>query len=243
MSGKPRKLIFCSGMARSASTWSFNACRLLASKVEEAPRVFSAFAQTPEVLDSYLDEFSDGSTVVILKFHRSSERVFNLLADGAALNVFTFRNPLQAIASARDIFKLDLPTVLGSVQSSLIDMERYQGLPGTLFLSMRDIVSSTRTATCRLAQHLNFEFDPADIDEVAALTSARRVAAVTNAPGFARQEALVDMGFSRYDPVTHLHVGHIRRGLKRDSHEHLSDKEMAICQEALARWFPNYMSW
>lgn len=241
--GKARKVIFCSGMARSASTWSFNACRLLALKLEEESHVFSAFAETPDLLDRYLDDLPDQCTVAILKFHRSSERVFKLLADGTALNVFTFRNPVEAIASARDIFKLDLQTVLGSVRASLVDMDRYRELPGTFFIGMRDLGGSPDAATRRLAAHLEFTLNPADIAEVAELTSVARVAAITGSPDFARQKSLVDIGFSRHDPVTHLHVGHIRRGLARDSGEHLSDEDMAICREALARWFPEYTAW
>jgi hypothetical protein len=234
--------IFCSGMPRSASTWSYNVARLLTMKRQNS--VWANFADTPETLDKQLGEAEkQHETVAVFKFHKASERVMQLLQAGIAVNVFTYRHPLAAIASWREIFGLPLDIAVRVTTDALRDMDRYRRLPGTLFVAMRDVVQSGYAATERVASHLGYSsLSPEQIAEVACTTSTDQMAKMAESLRVSKTR-LIDVGFTRYDPVTHLHVGHINRGLDRNYRHDLTEDEIAICRAALQPWFPAYESW
>lgn len=235
--------IFCGGMPRSGSTWSYNAAKLLAAEAQKGRPVAALFAASPEEIDAALDEPRQPGATVILKFHKASERIFTMLASGEASNVFTYRHPLQAIASWREIFGFDLDAALQVMRDALIDMDRYRSAPGTVFVSMQEIIETVEIATTRLAAHLGLTLDKAVLDDIARRTSTERMAEIARSLTRWPEEALIDVGHSRYDPETHLHLGHITRGLARDYQATLSLEEQALCETALAEWRFAFEHW
>jgi len=157
--------------------------------------------------------------------------------------VFTYRHPLQAIASWREIFGFDLDAALQVMRDALIDMDRYRSAPGTVFVSMQEIIETVEIATTRLAAHLGLTLDKAVLDDIARRTSTERMAEIARSLTRWPEEALIDVGRSRYDPETHLHLGHITRGLARDYQATLSLEEQALCETALAEWRFAFEHW
>jgi hypothetical protein len=234
--------IFCSGMPRSGSTWAYNATKLLVARRDDG-RVVALYADTPDLVDEALIAPRRDGTTVVLKFHKASDRVFDMLATGAALNVYTYRHPLQAIASWLEIFGFNLDGAIEVMRESLRNMDRYRELPGTLLVSMEEIVVDARTATARLAHHLHIRLADPALRDIASRTSIARMAEIARSLEHWPDAALVDAGHSRYDPETHLHIGHITQGLARDYRTTLSAEDEARCSDAFAPWRAIFERW
>ena len=92
-------IIFCSGMPRSASTWSFNVCRLILQAVSREYR--ADFVGENEKVDQYLQEKNVLSQNLdfLLKTHIPGSFALELIESRQAKNICTYRDPRDSICS------------------------------------------------------------------------------------------------------------------------------------------------
>jgi hypothetical protein len=237
-----QRLIFCSGMPRSGSTWSYNVSKMLLAKDGTGAGIDADFATSPAQVAEKLKSWN-GVNPLVLKFQKAPEQVFTMLANDEAFNVFTYRHPLQAIASWREIFRLETSQAIEVMCEALSDMDRYRSLPNSLFIPMHEIVESTPQAVEKLAFHLRIDVDPNTLLDLSQKTSLESMREISMALATRSPTTLVDVGHSRYDPETHLHVRHVTQALMRDYRSVLSQAEQEMCSSALAKWHSTFASW
>src|ERR1044071_4352147 len=96
-----RRLILCTGMMRSGSTWSFNVCRLLAQVAarQEGLPFWSGYL-TLEQCEQFLTQ-SDGNFPgpTVIKAHGIGTVAQRYLKNGQAQAICTFRDPRDSVVS------------------------------------------------------------------------------------------------------------------------------------------------
>src|SRR6476660_8314714 len=94
-------LVFCTGMLRSGSTWSFNVCRLMGKVIagRERKPMWSGYLMAEETGAFFNQVENDRPGPTILKIHKLTPRGLDLLHSGGAKAVCTFRDPRDCVAS------------------------------------------------------------------------------------------------------------------------------------------------
>ena len=61
--------IFCSGMPRSGSTWSYNVCRYLLKALRPEQSLVAGFFGEGPAAEDYVDEHQSLDDILLIKFH------------------------------------------------------------------------------------------------------------------------------------------------------------------------------
>ena len=95
------RAIFCTGFRHSASTWSYNVCRLMESAVakQENCRLLLGFSEMDR-LDKILIREKDTDCRLVYKVHVPGEEVKKWIREGKAKNITTIRDPRDCVRSA-----------------------------------------------------------------------------------------------------------------------------------------------
>src|SRR5579885_1643920 len=145
-------IIFCAGMPRSASTWSFHvAMRLLRAHAPDA-RIDSGFFEN---FIEWAVQKQDNCDHLVAKCHAIDRSAVLLLHLGAAKAIYTYRNPYDAIASARNMFGLSFEDSLGLIRESLRLYENELSPASTLSIAYEEIVERPLSVIGRIAAWLD----------------------------------------------------------------------------------------
>ena len=237
-------IVCCSGIMRSASTWSYNVCRELA--VRAATRRSEALAlgfsnDTDRTLAGWLRQARERDLVMrgVMKAHVIGPRTRAGIARGRVGNVFTIRDPRDAMASML-LFGQEKSE---AEKSDLIEAYRQvldQGLAflddgHSLVVRYEEMVGDPRTQIRTIARYLHTQVTQADIAAIDAATGTRNAAAVV-----ARLEAEAEPGVDHFDAVTNLHVSHLHGGIVGRWRRELSPEFAARLQEAFGPYLQAY---
>src|SRR5437764_9299821 len=148
-------LIFCSGMMRSGSTWSFNVCRLLAQVAARQHNLpFWSGYLTLEQCEQFLAHASrkfPGPTVV--KAHGLGPIALRYLALGQATAICTFRDPRSCVASLMQFSNVSFAVACGRILEGLRMLDQYPR-QHTLFVRYEQIVNEPLTQIREIGAHL-----------------------------------------------------------------------------------------
>ena len=239
--GMPR-FVFCSGMPRSGSTWSFNVCRRLLHNAAGAERVFADYVGEGKKLDEHINRNGELQKIQIIKFHYPSQRIVNLVADDVAKNVFTIRHPLDAIASAKDVLRLPFDVALHKIKRSLEAFDVWREKSSSLFVYFDDIMADSKRQTRRVADYLGLTADDAVIERIAEETSFERARATAEKLASMPKERLAWRDGFYYDAETLYHIGHAPKGTARDWRTELSADEQRVAKAELAPWLASWFA-
>lgn len=234
------RLIICDGMPRSASTWSYNVCRLIAAEIAGSAEIHVGFTNTPG--SAYLEHRSEARAFV-LKSHALDGSAEMLLREGMGRAIYTYRNPHDAVASHMAMFGSNFADALGSIQKSL-RVFRFHLDTGTAFLLPYDYVTwRTSSAVSDVAGYLGAELASDVLDRIAdtcSFANVKRTSAhIANCP-----DANVIEGERIYSKLTLLHQDHIRDGSSGYGKSRLSEEQRAAvygaCEAELGSSYLNY---
>ena len=151
-------VIFCSGMTRSASRWSYETCQELEK------------LRTPieEISIGYVDEdasYVDANLVGI--YHRRGTSIFHshafgkrsvrMILAGLAKNVYTYRDPRDSIASSMRITGSDIECVFSNIHTSLVLSNLFFSDGYSLLLPFSDVMDDPIGMTAKIAKYLDFD--------------------------------------------------------------------------------------
>lgn len=203
-------IVFCSGMPRSASTWSYNVCRLL---LQQADRLgFAGYVGEEQAVDTYLRNY-EGTGDLVIKAHLPGEFALSLIQSNQAKNIYTYRDPRDSICSR-----------LGFDQNSHFDQVLlnqlavwhlycwYRDNSETLFINYDEVMQSPHLIIKQIADYLNVELTPLDyeaIDQETNLEHSRKIA--DSVAQLGEKQAFQAIGHA-VDRTTLLHAGHISTG-------------------------------
>lgn len=210
-------------MIRSGSTRSFNICRLLLERAGKLDRTVAGYVGEGEAADRVLEQLDAESQDVLLKMHNPGPYAEQMIREGRAKDVYTHRDPRDAIVSAHRIWNWSIEDAIGSLATIMPVFERRWQSNNTLFIAYSDIVAHSDVVVRRIADYLGIHVDTATEASISAATSmeaARKAASDPATPVHHKFD-------SHYDPVTLLHKGHIRDGRSGYWRQHLSEDQAA----------------
>jgi hypothetical protein len=201
-------LVFCNGMARSASTWSFNVVVRLLRRASPG----AIHAGYDENLHRFSQMTPAAAAHAAVKCHSLDRTGLMLIQVGAAKVVFTWRDPVDAVASFMIMFNTDFEKAF-KVISDAIDLYHFHRRHGGLTLGYEDIVTRPADCIAQIADYLDLPLDDACAADIAEANSMKRmrqkveeISSLDYGPRLIRR----DRGL--YDPETLLNVDHIRHG-------------------------------
>jgi Sulfotransferase domain len=222
-------IVLCNGMPRSASTWSFNVCRLLLHELRPDATLCGRYHENiAEVIDPLRGSYDH----VVLKCHFLDERGRELCRSGVARTVYTHRDPFDAIYSAMVMFQHSFEDALDSVRRSLELFEFHCANGNAHIVDYHAIVRTPKKAIAMLAAYLDLNASPEGVKRIAAETSIDAMKAIAGQVGRERQGVCTPR--SVYDPETQVHRDHIRDGRTGHGRKLLSPDQLRRADEVLA---------
>lgn len=222
-------IVLCNGMPRSASTWSFNVCRLL---LQDLRPQASLCARYHENIAEVIDPLSGSYDYVVLKCHFLDERGRELCRLGVARAVYTHRDPIDAIYSAMIMFQHTFEDALDSIRRSLELLEFHRSNGNAHIIDYHAIVRTPKKAIAMLATYLELDAGKDAVEQIAAETSMYAMKVIAGQVGHQRRG--VRTVRSMYDPETHVHRDHIRDGRTGHGRKLLNDEQLRRADQVLA---------
>ena len=231
-------LVLCTGIVRSASTWSFNVCRHLG--------MFRARQQQQPFSSGYVGEADlereievglrriEGPTV--LKAHGIGPRAVAALRDGRAQGVCTFRDPRDCVASDLAFRKLDFDPAVRRVSQNLTYLGFYRAARRTLFVRYEDMVADPLRQVTRIAAHLGVDAGPIDLRRIDATTSLSSARAISAGLSHRPSDEVAWSESRRVDVATQLHENHIHSGRVGRWRDELSADQQAELNDVFHPW-------
>lgn len=201
-------IVLCTGMPRSASTWSFNVCVRLISHSHADARLYTGFDDDLMASMQDLDKEYDH---MVLKSHRLDRLGRNLVMLGAAKAVYTHRDPEDAIASYMVMFERSFDEALTAILDSVALFNFHSRCGNCALISYESIVRESFGAVARVQTYLGLENSPDVVRTIAAETSMAAMKDLAARVG-EDSNSLVCLGNLTYDRHTLLHRNHIRNG-------------------------------
>jgi hypothetical protein len=230
-------IVLCNGMPRSASTWSFNVCRLL---LQELRPEATLCARYHENIGEVIDPLCGSYDYVVLKCHFLDERGGQLCRSGVARTVYTHRDPFDAIYSAMVMFRHSFGDALDSIRRSLELLEFHRANGNAHIVEYHGIVRAPKKAIAMLAAYLELNASKEAVERIAAQTSSQAMKAIAVQVG--RERRGVRTPRSMYDPETHVHCDHIRDGRTGHGRKLLTPEQLRRADEVLAPYLERIAS-
>lgn len=225
--------VFCTGMVRSGSTWSYTViCRLLRAAFPDRT-VANGYTVTPGAL---ADELARTADLVVVKTHVLDDPLLSWAKAGTANLVHTVRSPGSAVVSGMQAFGHSFEQMLGSVQAALEVLDRLEGVPRLLLIDHDEIERDPLGCVRRIAGFL-----PVDLpmDTLAAISretgkaNMKRLAASIPARP---EEEVVRIGGDLIHKDTHLHHNHFSPVDIRDWRGFLAVDQVTAVEGMVRRW-------
>jgi hypothetical protein len=231
-------IILCSGMMRSASTWSFNVCRLLAILVANQLKIpTGATYLESDKLDDFLKQRMDNEPgIIVLKTHLPGNYALELIHSNKIKNVCTIRDPRDCVASRQLFDKESFQQSINWIKRDLSFIDLYLQTNNTLFIQYEIMIKHTQSQIQRICRYLDIEIGPSHLSEIDMLTginSSRRISETlkTHPP-----QTVLRSGSHLVDTVTHLHENHIQGGICGRWKTELTREQIKIVNKEFREW-------
>jgi hypothetical protein len=157
----PARTVFCTGMPRSGSTWSFNVVLNLLKVTHPTAQIESLYSETAaQLLEDRRADF------LVVKCHFMDPVGQAAMSSGAVPSVYTARDPREAVCSMMVFAGATFEDSLGAIIHSLEFYEAQRRFGGIVAISYADIVSQPYHSISRIADHLGVTADSASVSEV-----------------------------------------------------------------------------
>ncbi|WP_200280447.1 FkbM family methyltransferase [Rhabdochromatium marinum] len=229
------RAVFCAGMQRSGSTWSYNVARLILSRSVGEKSLEAGYVGGGDPLDRLLGSRMKQGQLRLLKFHRATPQSLGYATLGLGKVVFTYRPPLNAVASIADFFGTSIENAVATIAANIQDMNLWVRTGHALLISFDDLTLRSSEWISRMAAFLSVDLTAEDVAQIQQETAYERVKQKAEALGQQR-ESLIKAGSSAYDSQSLLHVGHAPLGRARDWRTQLTPEQQSYALKHLDRW-------
>ncbi|MDQ7787564.1 MAG: sulfotransferase domain-containing protein [Thermodesulfovibrionales bacterium] len=233
------KIIFCTGLIRSGSTWSYNVSRLIgAALAEHLQMPFWCGYRDAQNLDSVLDELTGmGKPIVVIKTHWPSRRALEFMKHESVKNIYTIRDPRDCVASRHLKTKDSLDNSLNVIVKNLVlFFPFYQQCKNTLFVRYEEMMKDSQKYIRAIAEHLGVTLNgslASSIDEQTGMENAKRIAESLSARS---SDTLIHDRGHLVDPLTMLHDNHIQGGICGRWKQEFSNEQKRLLLNTLKSW-------
>jgi hypothetical protein len=237
-------VICCSGIMRSASTWSYNVCRELSlrSQIRGSEVTHYGYSnQTDETIREWAAIEKKRGIIVrgVMKAHVIAPGTRRLIARGKIANVFTIRDPRDAMSSMLRFGQEKSE----KEKSFLLEYFCYvlkQGLAfledgHSLVIRYEEMVDDPAAKIRAIARYLGRPIGEQALSAAAQAAGVKRARAIV-----ARLEAEAQPGEDHFDGHSQLHVGHLNGGTIGRWRDELDADFKARVEEAFAPYLAAY---
>jgi len=151
-------IIFCSGMTRSASRWSYETCETLEMLRTPETRIDSGYlGETDGIVDACVSQAMKASyDALVYNSHSFGKRTLRMILCGIAKNVYTYRDPRDSIASIMRISGREYESAFQFVHSSLLLFDLFSADEHSLLLPFSETLNDPIGTTAKIATYLDF---------------------------------------------------------------------------------------
>ncbi|MGB7058919.1 MAG: sulfotransferase domain-containing protein, partial [Geitlerinemataceae cyanobacterium] len=201
-------IIFCGGMVRSGSTWSFNVCRSILQAADR-PFISGYFGEEKDVDIAIQNPAIDPSQSLIIKAHIPGQASLQMIRDGKVKNIFTYRDPRDIICSRLKFENREFESILSVTVQNLRMYDWYRQSSETLFVRFESMMSDPISEIKKIANYLNIELDEIAVRRIAHQNSLEESQkAIDNLQNLPKDSVLFEDS-RRIDRDTLLQTGHI----------------------------------
>jgi hypothetical protein len=208
------EIILCTGMMRSASTWSFNVCRLLGDLF--ACRLNLPFGSSylnGKELDNFIRErMKSEPGVVVVKIHTPGKLALECVQKNIIKNICTIRDPRDCVASRQLFEKEPFEQSVRLIKNNLVYVSFFQGCEHTLFIRYEEMMRNGSVQIKRICNYLQIEIDDNQLHDVDTRTNIASMKRVADSLKTKQPETLLRDRSHFVDPVTHIHENHVHGG-------------------------------
>jgi hypothetical protein len=198
-------VIFCAGMQRSGSTWSYNACTsIVAARLDPGSGWIADHPlgnENPRAASDRIAHVSTGKSLVI-KTHDLGDGAMRMIAERRVRCVYTLRDPRDAVVSMHRMWGSPINEVIASgMMGRIADLCRVLVAGGnTHFMRYEDVRDRPTELLPDLARYLGSPLSDVDRDRIANELSTNQM------------RSRADKLSNGYDKKTLLHPHHVRDG-------------------------------
>jgi hypothetical protein len=209
-------LVFCNGMPRSGSTWSYNVIIALLRHATPDQEVHGGYDE--DVARFLATAGASSCSHVILKCHKLDSVGRTLARTGAARVIYTRRNLADAIVSLINMFGGDFDNAMAEMVSSLELYKLHRHGGNAVIIGYEEIMSSPLDAIGKIAGYLGLHVND----------KAMKAVVEENSFGRAREkvEQINQIEGAAYDAGTLLHPHHIRDGSSGYGRKVLTEEQL-----------------
>ena len=166
------RLIFCSGMTRSASRWSYETCQELEKRQTPADKFSKGYlGENKNFIDSTIAKIltlNDGAAV--FASHAFSPRALEIIKHGIAKNIYTHRDPRDSIASSMRMDHEGYAHAFSKIAISLNLFDKFLEDGNSLILAYSNILKKPLAVTAAISEYLEIELTSAELTAINAET-------------------------------------------------------------------------
>jgi hypothetical protein len=227
--------IFCGGMPRSGSTLQF---QLTAHLVEGAGLGSRVGWVHPEEFPRLRDNGAAAGGWKVFKTHTCTPEIRAEFEAGNAKGVYVFRDIRDVLASRMKKAGVAFDDLWGGrfLEQVLTGFDRWTSIDAVLVSRYEEMVADVPGEVGRIAAHLGIAVARDDCERVASeYTVARQRELIRQAEATGRLQRLQGLSVL-YDPVSNLHVDHIRSGRSGEWTTVFTRAEVAMIEDRTKEW-------
>jgi hypothetical protein len=228
----------CTGLLRSASTWSFNVCREINQHIadQQGCKLISGYRDGAR-LDAFLKaKIDDPGLRAVVKSHFPGQFALELIRTGRALNVCTLRDPRDCFLSLHRYGELRFDEVLAQIKRNLELVTRYAEFGNAHFIPFERLLESPIDEILRLAKWMGTVLVPEAVTRIHEETSLQRARALAERLEHAEEGSVHRVRSHRVDNRTLIHQFHINRAATGEWIYELSAAEQRRLNGELRQW-------
>ncbi|NES18678.1 MAG: hypothetical protein F6K41_07040 [Symploca sp. SIO3E6] len=227
-------IIFCSGMPRSASTWSFNVCRLILKATSKS--YISGYVGEGQAVDDYLQTASSSNRYILLKTHVPGNLALQMIQSQTAKNIYTYRDPRDVLCSRLSFEQIIYDMALTGTMGNFKMLDWYQKNGDTLFVCFEQITSNPITEISRIADYLEIDLNKSTYENICQETSLENSRKISNAIKTLTSDQIFQIGSHTIERTTLLQTNHIYNAKIGRWHEELRPDQQLIANSMFKPW-------
>lgn len=225
-------LILCTGMLRSASTWSYNVCRLL---LEAQNMEFEGgFVGEGEEVDNFIKHYSLAHQNLLIKSHKPGPQSIQYISEGKAQSIYTYRDPRDSLCSGLQFSEFDFSSLLIGGVNSLRALTFYQDK--SLFVRFDNVKISPMQEIERISRYLGFDCEVSVYEKIAAATSLESSKKVILDLQSSQRNDVLQIGTYTIDRKTLFHSNHIGSSKIGRWKDDLNSEEKLLVNAVFKKW-------
>ncbi|NET62207.1 MAG: sulfotransferase domain-containing protein [Symploca sp. SIO2E6] len=221
-------------MPRSASTWSFNVCRLIL-KATSKPYT-SGYVGEGQAVDDYIQATSSSNKDILLKTHTPGNFALRMIQSQRAKNIYTYRDPRDVLCSRLSFEQITYDLALTGTFGNLTMLDWYQQNGDTLFIGFDQITSNPITEIRKIANYLEVDLNESTYENICEETSLENNLKIAKSIKKITSEQVFQAGSHTIDRTTLLHTNHIAQAKTGRWQEELSPEQQLIAHSLLKPW-------